>query len=129
MVDTTKVRVEMLTLLRYCLVGTFGFVIVSVITITLEKSFTGYTEFSYAIALLVLYVADYLVNLKFVYRSNHRHEKLFLYSLYLVVSWLGGTGLFSLIFNFVGSVITSNALTLVILFPIRYMASRKLLRE
>lgn len=114
-------------LMRYLTVGLLGFIFVSLTTKLLDEKLNGQTKFAYAISLLFLYIADYILNLKYVFRSTHQKKKVTKYSFYLLFSWFAGVTTFSLIFHFISNSTYANALTLLLLFPLRYLFSRRVL--
>lgn len=114
-------------LMRYLTVGLLGFIFVSLTTKLLDEKLNGQTKFAYAISLFFLYLADYILNLKYVFRSTHQKQKVTKYSIYLLISWFAGVTTFSLIFHFISNSTFANALTLLLLFPIRYLFSRRVL--
>ena len=124
----SKILHERRFLGRYVLTGFMGFIFVSFFTNILSDKFLGHTRLAYAISLLTLYFIDYFINLKFVFQSEHAAQKFTRYGFYLVLSWLCGVAVFSLIIEFLKNSMFANALTLAFLFPFRYLISKRVLR-
>jgi len=114
-------------LIRYLIVGMSGFIFVSLSTIFLNENLNGRTKHAYAISLFILYLADYVLNLKFVFRSTHQTTKIVNYTLYLVFSWITGVCVFSVFYYFLTNSTYANAGTLLFLFPLRYFLSQRVL--
>ena len=122
-----KAQNHLAILIRYLTVGLLGFIFVSLTTKLLDEKLNGQTKLAYAISLLLLYLADYVLNLKYVFRSTHQKQKLTKYAFYLLISWFAGVTTFSSIFHFISNSTYANALTLLLLFPMRYLFSRRVL--
>lgn len=112
---------------RYLLVGLAGYLFTATLTFTLSKVLNLPEVLVYSFSLFVLYFADYLLNLKFVFKAAHQNWKFVIYALYLVFSGVSGTWIFAFVFDRLGEIFVSNAITLIILFPIRYAVSRRIL--
>jgi putative flippase GtrA len=114
-------------LFRYLVVGFVGYLFTATLTLTLSKVFKLPEVLVYGFSLFVLYFADYLLNLKFVFKAAHQNKKFVTYAIYLGFSGLTGTWIFALVFDQLGQIFISNAITLIILLPVRYMVSRHIL--
>ena len=113
--------------LRYLLVGFAGYLFTATLTFILSKVFNLPEVLVYSFSLFLLYFADYILNLKFVFKASHQNRKLIFYTVYLVFSGISGTFIFAFVFDRLGHIFISNAITLFILFPIRYAVSHRIL--
>jgi len=112
---------------RYLIVGFAGYLFTATLTFSLTKIFKLPEVLVYSFSLFVLYFADYSLNLKFVFKAGHQNVKFIVYAVYLVLSGVSGTWIFAFVFDRLGEIFISNAITLIILLPIRYTVSRRIL--
>lgn len=112
---------------RYLLVGFAGYLFTATLTIVLSKLLNLPEVLVYSFSLFLLYSADYILNLKFVFKEAHQNKKLLVYAIYLIFSGVSGTCIFAFVFHHLGQVFISNGITLMILFPIRYLVSYRIL--
>ena len=116
-------------LFRYGLTSLIGFFILSSAAYSISRLLEFPPILAYAISLAIIYIVDYVLNLKFVFKSKHSKKKFLGYLLYLCISWFIGTFLFSLIFHIIHQIYYANAVTILVLAPIRFILTNWLLND
>lgn len=113
-----------LVMLRYIFASIFGFVFVTTLTQFGSQASEIHPKYFFGVSLAMVTTFDYLLNLKYVFREKHKSVNILYYVGYLFLSWISAVLLFSVLLQVFVSVVISNLLTSLCLFPIRFLAAK-----
>ncbi|WP_220759956.1 GtrA family protein [Flavobacterium sp. UMI-01] len=111
-------------IIRYILISLFGYTYIFASLYLLVSMFKVNQSIAFMIVYGIWYLLLYFIQLKLLFKTKHKKNKLIKFSLYLITFYLVANLLYSIAISLRLEYMVANIIAILILMPLRFIVSK-----